>query len=195
MATSQHLSRLALEAEDVASALRTLRDQHEGTASVTFITEAVSRLFGLSTTLQRLAQAHDEPRYRNSLYRIKEDVQLVYCSACYTLEVALHMGRRPVGAQWMVWGDMDHRMREMEGVGLLERLNWYRFFAEDLLDHLDGRTSDGLLRSRDRVQNLLRLQDNARLLGLTYRSIESGKNENHLAVFSVRSDGYVLTEL
>lgn len=186
MATSQHLSRLALEAEDVASALRTLRDQHEGTSSITVITEAVSRLFGLSTTLRRLAQAHDDSRYRNSLYRIRDDVQLVYCSACYTLEVALHMGRRPVGAQWMVWGDMDHRMREMEGAGLLERLNWYRIFAEDLLDQLDGRTSDGLLRSRDRVQSLLRLQDNARLLGQTRQFIESGKTKGDLGTCCAR---------
>lgn len=176
MATSQHLARLARDAEDVASVLRLFRDQYEETSSVTSITDAVGKLFGVSSALLKLGDAQHDSRYRSSWYRIQGDVDLVYRSATHTLEAALDMVDRPPDSQWMVWGDLNYRMSNVERVDFLDRLNWYTVFSRDLLDLISGRSSDSLSRLRETLQDLLRAQEHAKFLEQTGHLFDSGEH-------------------
>lgn len=174
MATSQHLDRLADDAEEVASALQQLREPSSSDA--VSITEAVGNLFGVSTVLQRLASVQDSPRYEHSLHRIQRDTRLVYRSLRYTLEVALLVIRHSrESAQSMVWGDLVHRMSVMERVGFSERLGWYRELIQALLNQLDGEASGSITRLRGAVQRLLESQDSVNLVGPAIRHVEIGK--------------------
>jgi len=167
----QSLNHLAQQAEDVASALRHLRDQHGEPSYIASITEAVAKLFGISTELQRLAGAFDQPQYYSSLYRIERDVQLVYRSVNLTLEVVLTtVHRTRDSSQWMVWGDLDHRTRAVEGSDFLERLSWYQSYIQGLLDLLDGYPDERLMQLRNHVSNLLRSQQDDQSLGPSDRS-------------------------
>lgn len=139
MAASQNLDRLAHLAEDVASTLRLLRDHHGEPSCVASITEAVAKLFGISTEFQRLAGVLDEPQYYSSLYRIEHDVQNVCHSVNLTLSVALTIAHRTRdSSQWMIWDDLDHRTRTVEGADFIQRLNWYTSYVQGMLDLLHG---------------------------------------------------------
>lgn len=176
MAASETLNHLAQQSEDVASALRHLRDRHGEPSYIASITEAVAKLFGISTELRRLAGAFDQPHYYSSLYRIEPDVQLVYRSVNLTLEVALTIAHRTRdSSQWMVWGDLDHRTRAVEGSDFLERLSWYQSYIQCLLDLLDGYPDERLMQMRNHVSNLLRSQEDAQPLGPSDRFIQPGK--------------------
>lgn len=191
MATSQHLSRLAHDAEDVASTLRLFREQYKDSSSVTDITDAVGKLFGVSSALLSLADAQGDSRYRPSLYRIQNDVDLMYRSAKHTVEAAMDMVDRPGDSQWMIWGDLNHRMATVERVDLLDRLNWYQVFGRDLLDLLNGRSTDRLSRLREELHDLLRAQERARSLEQTGYFLESGMSSNCQPILSfVSSDTY-----
>jgi hypothetical protein len=178
MDASEYLNRLAQQAEDVASALRLLRDEYGEPSDIASITEAVAKLFGISGELRRLAGAFDQPLYDPSLHRIQQDVQLVYRSLNLTLEVALAIARRTrESSQWMIWGDLDYRTREIEGSDFLERLSLYQSYTRGLLDLLDGyRPDERLMKLRNDVASLLRSQEDARPLGPSDRVIESGKS-------------------
>ena len=167
----QSLNHLAQQAEDFASALRHLRDQHGEPSYIASITEAVAKLFGISTELRRLAGAFDQPHYYSSLYRVERDVQLVYRSFDLTLQVALTIAHRTRdSSQWMVWGDLDHRTRAVEGSDFLERLSWYQSYIQGLLDLLDGYPDERLMQLRNHVSNLLRSQQDDQSLGPSDRS-------------------------
>jgi len=176
MAASQNLDRLARQAEDVASTLRLLRDQHGEPSCVASITEAVAKLFGISTEFQRLAGALDQPQYYSSLYRIERDVEIVCHSVNLTLSVALTIAHRTRdSSQWMIWDDLDHRTRTVEGADFLQRLTWYQAYVQGLLDLLDGYPDERLVQLSNRVSSLLKSQEDARPLGPVDRLIESGK--------------------
>lgn len=176
MAASETLNRLASQAEDVASTLRHLRDQHGEPSYIASITEAVAKLFGISTELRRLAGAFGQPQYYSSLYRIERDVQLVYRSVDLTLGVALTIAHRTRdSSQWMIWGDLDHRTRTVEGSDFLERLSWYQSYIQGLLDLLEGYPDERLVQLRNNVVSLLRSQQDAQPLGPSDRFIEPGK--------------------
>jgi hypothetical protein len=176
MDASEYLNRLAHQAEDVASALRLLRDQHGEPSAIASITEAVAKLFGISTELRRLAVAFNTPQYHPSLYRIEPDVQILCRSLKYTLGVALTMAHRTRdSSQWMVWGDLDYRTRNVEGSDFLERLTWYQSYIQGLLDLLDGYPDERLVQLHNNVSGLLRSQADAQPLGPNDRFIEPGK--------------------
>lgn len=178
MDASQNLNRLALQAEDVASTLRHLRDQHGEPSCIASITEAVAKFFGISTELQRLAATLDQPQYHPSLHRIERDVQLVYRSVNLTLEVAMAIAHNTrESSQWMIWGNLDHRTRNVEGADFLERLTWYQYYIQSLLDLLQGYPDERLVQMRSNVFGLLRSQEDARPLGPSDRFIESGEWE------------------
>jgi hypothetical protein len=183
MATSQHISRLAHDAEEVASALHNLRQS--ASADATSITEAVAKLFGISTVLQRLIAVQTSPQYEHSLYRIQRDVQLVYRSLRYTLNVALDVIRRSrESAQAMVWGDLIHRMSGLERAGFSERLFWYQKLIQMLLNQLDGDAGSGIPRVREDIQRLLESQDNVNLFDSAVRYIDSSKSLHTLVLGS-----------
>jgi hypothetical protein len=176
MDASDYLNRLAQQAEDVASALRLLRDQHGEPSVIASITEAVAKLYGISTELQRLAGAFDTPQYRSSLYRIEPDVQILCRSLKCTLGVALTMAHRTRdSSQWMVWGDLDYRTRNVEGSDFLERLTWYQSYVQGLLDLLDGYPDERLVQLHNNVAGLLGSQEEAQSLGPSDRFIEPGE--------------------
>lgn len=177
MASSQNLSRLAQDAEYVASSLHSYREHHGNASSVTTsITEAVGKLFGVSGTLRRLADAQEVRRYQHSLYRIQRDVAVVYRSIHYTVEVALDMVNRSDQTAHMIWGDLKYRMRDVERVSFLERLNWYQVYVESLLQLLEGRSDDRLSRIRERMQTLVRAQEDARPVRPMERYVETGES-------------------
>lgn len=174
MATSQHIDRLADDAEEVACALQYVREPTSANASS--ITEAVSNLFGVSTVLQRLAQTQSSSQYEYSLHRIQRDVQLVYRSLRLTLDVALDVIRHSrESAQSMVWGDLSHRLSGTERVGLSERLRWYQNLVQSLLNQLDGEPGTGMSRLRDDVQRLLESQENINIIGTGVRYVDSSE--------------------
>jgi hypothetical protein len=100
----------------------------------------------------------------------------VYHSVDLTLEVALTIAHRTRdSSQWMIWGDLDHRTRTVEGSDFLERLSWYQSYIQGLLDLLEGYPDGRLMQLRDKVASLLRSQEDAQPLGPSDRFIESGK--------------------
>jgi hypothetical protein len=136
----------------------------------------VAKLFGISTELRRLAGAFGQPQYYSSLYRIERDVQLVYHSVDLTLGVALTIAHRTRdSSQWMIWGDLDHRTRTVEGSDFLERLSWYQSYIQGLLDLLEGYPDERLVQLRNNVVSLLKSQQDAQPLGPSDRFIEPGK--------------------
>lgn len=182
MADSRQLSRLVESAEDLACALTNLRDEvpRDSPRGVTDITGAIGDLYRLSNILRQLENAAKDPRYGDRIYRISGDVRLVCRSIERTLDVALRMtGRADDSTQWMVWEDMDHRMRDVERVSLLGRLSWYHVFAQGLLDQLNGYAFDETLaRIKRNLQSLLERQDDARHDGWSYGAIEPGKSHD-----------------
>lgn len=181
MADSRQLSRLVESAEDFACALQTLRDDvpRDAQRDVTDITGAIGELYRLSTILRQLRDAFEASRYEDRIYRIGPDARLVCRSAQRTLSTALGMvGRASDFSQWMVWDDLDHRMRVMERAALLVRLRWYYNLTQGLLDQLEGYAFDDTLkRIKDKVQKLLeRQQEDSPSESWSYRVIESCKS-------------------
>lgn len=177
MADSQQLSRLVASAEDFADALKTLRDEvpRDAARDVTDITGAIGELYRISTILRQLRDAFEAPRYEDRIYRIQSDVRLVYRSAQRTLTTALGMvGRANDMSQWMIWDDLDHRMRVVERAALLVRLRWYYNLTQGLLDQLEGYPFDETLaRIKGKLQGLLeRQQEEPPSPGWSYRVIE-----------------------
>lgn len=162
MADSQQLSRLVASAEDFASALKSLRDDvlRDASRDVTDITGAIAELYRISTVLRQLRDALEAPRYENRIYRIQPEVRLVCRSAHCTFRTALDMfGRANDMSQWMVWDDIDHRMRIVEHASLFVRLRWYSNLTQGLLDQLDGYPPDeSLTRIKGKLQELFERQ-------------------------------------
>lgn len=178
MADSQQLSRLVASAEDFADALKALRDDvlRDAPRDVTDITGAIAELYRISTVLRQLRDALEAPRYENRIYRIQPDVRLICRSAHRTLRTGLDMlGRANDMSQWMVWDDLDHRMRVREGVALSMRLRLYHNLTEGLLDQLDGYPSnESITRIKGKLQELFeRQQEDYPSASGFYRVIES----------------------
>lgn len=165
MATNREiraLIRFAQNAEDVASGLHIFRDSLPRNA--TRITAIIGELFAISSILRELDAASGDPRYEPSLYRIRDDTRLVFPTLEATLEAVFDMfARSRERPHQMVWDDLGYRMENEEGIGLLERLQWYHDFLDDLFDTLDGRPSDRLGVLRRRFAALYRTQEETNL--------------------------------
>ena len=153
---------LAKEAEDVASALHTFRDNLPSAA--TKITSAISKLFALSTVLRELDDASADPQQSPSFYRVQEDVNRAVQSMQRTLDDVLDMFARsrsmPVQ---MVWDDLRHKMEQDEDAGLVERLRWYHDILRAQLDILNGYQPHELRELRREIRALWSAQQASRL--------------------------------
>jgi hypothetical protein len=181
------LSPLVANVEDFAYVLQTLRNDVRSDArhDLTDITGAIGELWRLSASLRLLRDAFEATQYRDRLYRVKDDAELVCRGARWSLEVALGMvGRASETTQWMVWDDLGYRMRVVEGVPLLVRLSWYDTFIQGLLEQLEGYPSTkNLARIKGDLQGLeqqqqLQLQPrDPRPAAITYRVIDPCKSQ------------------
>lgn len=135
---------LAKDAEDVASALHTIRDSLPRPAA-TKITSTISELYALSTALRELEDAQADPRQSPSFYRVQDDLVRLVPSLHQTLGDVLDMFARsrqmPIQ---MVWEDLRHKMEQDEDASLVERLTWYRGLLQAQLDILNGYQPDNL---------------------------------------------------
>lgn len=144
---------LAKDAEDVASALHTLRDNLPTAAKK--ITSAISELFALSTELRELDDAQSDPQLSPAFYRVQEDVGHVVRSMSRSLRDVLDMIARSRSMPiQMVWDDLRHKMEQDEDAGLVERLRWYRGLLRAQLDILNGYQPSDLRELRRAIRAL-----------------------------------------
>ena len=152
------LIRYAKDAEDVASGLHNFRDSLP--RSATRITATISELFALSSVLREIDNAQGDPQYSPSFYRVKDDLDLVLPSLKRTLDNAFDMFARSRERPYqMVWDDLGHRMEREEGIGLLERLEWYHDFLRAQFDVLTGYQPGDLRDLRRQLVSLLDAQE------------------------------------
>ena len=153
------LIKCAREAEDVASALHNFRDNLPRNA--TRITGTIGELFGVSSILREIDNAQGDSQYSPSFYRIRDDLNLIVLPSLQrTLDNVFDMFQRSRERPYqMVWDDMGYRMEREEGIGLLERLEWYRTFLRAQFDVLTGYQPRDLLGLRRQLISLLDAQD------------------------------------
>ena len=153
------LIRFAKDAEDVASGLHTFRDNLPRIA--TRITGTIGELFTISSVLREIDNAQGDPMFAPSFHRVRDDLALVFPSLQSTLDAAFGMfARSRKRPHQMVWDDLTHKMDQEEGIGLLERLEWYHDFLRAQLDVLLGYQPRDL---RDLRRQLITLWDAQRV--------------------------------
>ena len=147
----------AKDAEDVASALHTFRDNLP--RATTKITSTITELFALSTVLRELDDAQSHPRHSPSFYRVQDDLDRAVPSLQRTLGDVLDMFARSREMPYqMVWDDLGHRMEWEERVPLIDRLRWYHDFLRAQLDILNGYQPADLRELRHELRSLWNYQ-------------------------------------
>ncbi|KAK0931610.1 hypothetical protein LTR29_016289 [Friedmanniomyces endolithicus] len=148
---------LAQDAEDASSGLRVFRDSLPRNA--TQITGVIGEFFAISATLRQLDSAEGDPRLQPSFYRIREDVGLLCRSLQTTVgDVFAMFARSRDRSRQMVWEDLQHKMNQDEGEGLLDRLRCYRGVLQALFDVVIGRRPSSLVELRRQLANLAAAQ-------------------------------------
>ncbi|KAK1074074.1 hypothetical protein LTR74_001321 [Friedmanniomyces endolithicus] len=148
---------LAQDAEDASSGLRVFRDSLSRNA--TQITGVIGELFAISASLRQVDSAEGDSRLQPSFYRIREDVGLLCRSLQTTVgDVFTMFARSRDRSRQMVWEDLQHKMDQDEGEGLLERLWCYRGVLQALFDVVIGRRPSSLVELRRQLANLAAAQ-------------------------------------
>ncbi|KAK0977405.1 hypothetical protein LTR91_013318 [Friedmanniomyces endolithicus] len=148
---------LAQDAEDASSGLRVFRDSLPRNA--TQITGVIGEFFAISASLRQLDSAEGDPRFQPSFYRIREDIGLLCRSLQTTVgDVFAMFARSRDRSRQMVWEDLQHKMDQDEGEGLLERLRCYRGVLLALFDVVVGRRPSSLVELRRQLANLAAAQ-------------------------------------
>ena len=148
---------LAQDAEDASSGLRVFRDSLPRNA--TQITGVIGEFFAISASLRQLDSAEGDPRLQPSFYRIREDVGLLCRSLQTTVgDVFAMFARSRDRSRQMVWEDLQHKMNQDEGEGLLDRLRCYRGVLQALFDVVIGRRPSSLVELRRQLANLAAAQ-------------------------------------
>ncbi|TKA70603.1 hypothetical protein B0A55_06711 [Friedmanniomyces simplex] len=148
---------LAQDAEDASSGLRVFRDSLPRNA--TRITAVISEFFAISASLRQLDSAEGDPRFQPSFYRIRDDVGLLCRSLQANVSDVFAMFARSRGrSRQMVWEDLQHKMEQDEGEGLLERLQCYRGILQALFEVVTGRRPSSLVELRRQLASLAAAQ-------------------------------------
>ncbi|KAK4956383.1 hypothetical protein LTR10_005907 [Elasticomyces elasticus] len=151
------LIKLAEDAEDAASGLKVFRDSLPRNA--TRITAVISEFFGISSSLRQLDSAEADPRYQPSFYRIRDDAGLLLRSLAASIKDVFTMfARSKDRSRQMVWEDLQHKMGQDEGEGLLERLQCYRGVLQAQFDIVTGSRQSVPSESRRQILSLAAAQ-------------------------------------
>lgn len=153
MANERSLLRLADDAEDVASGLVVFRD--ELPRSSVRITAIISQLFAMSALLRGVS----DPT-KPIIDRVEDDLALLCPTLRRSFDVAFDMlARTRDRPLQFLWEDLCDRMERDEGIGLLERLQWYHDFLQAQQDVLSGIRSRDLGGKRRQLVSLLDQQE------------------------------------
>ncbi|KAK4893804.1 hypothetical protein LTR27_007829 [Elasticomyces elasticus] len=163
------LIKLAEDAEDAASGLKVFRDSLPRNA--TRITAVISEFFGISSSLRQLDSAEADPRYQPSFYRIRDDAGLLLRSLAASIKDVFTMfARSKDRSRQMVWEDLQHKMGQDEGEGLLERLQCYRGVLQAQFDIVTGSRVSVPSESRRQILSLAAAQGVASPVSIRHRT-------------------------
>jgi len=153
MAQQRTLIKLAQDSEDAASGLHVFRDSLPRHAIR--ITGIIAGLFAISSSLRQLDTAEHDPRLQPSFYRIRQDVAMLLQSLQASINEVFGMFRRSRDrSRQMVWEDLEHKMNDEEGLGLLERLGCYRDFLHAQLQTVASAPPHGVNDLRRQITDL-----------------------------------------
>lgn len=145
------------------------------------IDEALENLNRLRNILRQLSNACMMQEYEYSLHRIVADLQLVQRSVELTYKTTYGMvAHAREERMWMIWGDLDHRLRYEQQASLSTRLRWYFYVTQGLLAHIEGFPLGGPhTRVRDKLNRLFELQYRVDR-GWAQPRITSGESQHQL---------------
>ena len=152
------LIQFAKDVEDVAAGTQRFRDKLP--RSATRLTAIIGELYAISAVLREIDNAQVDARYASSFFRIEDDLELAFATLQRTDDAVFDTFARSQDLEYQVaWDDLGYLMERQEGVGLLERLEWYHDFLRGLFDIVTGYRTSDLTSLRWRIEALLDTQE------------------------------------